>query len=199
MLNWINFFLLIISTVGMTFFYIKSVGPEKLSQKIGPKAYRRSAYYRISANLFQLIIIINYVLYFYLPSPVPFPRFLHQNYSISVVLGLFVLIPSFYILVKGVKDAGRETLFPDKAHSLYRGIYLRIRHPQAIGEVFTWISVALLLNSPFLFLYSIVWFPLFYWFSKAEEKDLILRYGPTYIEYKSQTGMFLPKKRQENK
>jgi len=99
-------------------------------------------------------------------------------------------------MLKGVKDAGREALFPDKEHTLYSGIYQKIRHPQALGEVFIWWSVALILNSPFLFLYSIVWFPIFYWFCKAEEKDLIIRYGESYIDYKKRTGMFFPRRRQ---
>ena len=98
-------------------------------------------------------------------------------------------------MLKGVKDAGREALFPDKEHTLYRGIYENIRHPQALGEVFIWWVAALLLNSPFLYLYSIVWFPIFYWFCKAEENDLIIRYGEPYIEYRNRTGMFLPKKK----
>ena len=196
MLNWINLFLLITSTVGMTVFYIKSVVPAKLAQKIGPKAYRRCAYYRFIANLFQLIIIINYILYYVLPPPIPLPQFLHRNYSISVVLSLCILIPGLYMLIKGVKDAGRETLFPDKDNTLYKGIYLRIRHPQALGEIFTWWSLALFLNSPFLFIFSLFWFPLFYWFSKAEEIDLILRYGNPYIKYKNQTGMFFPKRKE---
>jgi len=100
-------------------------------------------------------------------------------------------------MLKGVKDAGREALFPDKKHTLYGGIYQKIRHPQALGEVFIWWVVALLLNSLFLFIYSIVWFPIFYWFCKAEEKDLKIRYGEPYIEYKKRTGMFFPKKKRE--
>jgi protein-S-isoprenylcysteine O-methyltransferase Ste14 len=30
---------------------------------------------------------------------------------------------------------------------------------------------------------------------KAEEKDLEIRYGEKYIEYKHRTGMFFPKKK----
>ncbi|MHA2326751.1 MAG: methyltransferase family protein [Promethearchaeota archaeon] len=177
----------------MSFFYIKSVYPATLSQKIGVIAYARCAYYRILASIFELIIILNYLIYIFLPIPTFFPQFFIWDYWVSIIIALIILLPSLYILLKGVKNAGREVLFPDKDHTLYTGIYNKIRHPQALGESFLWLSIALILNSPFLFLYSFVWFPLFYGFSKAEEKDLIIRYGESYIEYKKRTGMFFPK------
>ena len=199
MLAWINLIVLIISTVMMAFFYIKSIGPAALEQKIGLTAYARSAYYRITASAFELIVIVNYILYFFLPLPISFPQFFMWDYWISLVISIIILIPSLYIMLIGLKDAGREALYPDKEHTLYEGIYNKIRHPQALGEAFIWWSVSLVLNSPFLFLYSIVWFPLFYWLCKAEEKDLIIRYGEPYNNYRQQTGMFIPKRKKENK
>ncbi|UCD02176.1 MAG: isoprenylcysteine carboxylmethyltransferase family protein [Promethearchaeota archaeon] len=198
MLSWINLIVLLISTALMAFFYIRSVGPAKLEQKIGEIAYKKCGNYRIIASVFEVIVVINYIIYFFLPLPISIPQFFIWEYWISVTLSIVILIPSLYIMLKGVKDAGREALFPDKEHTLYRGIYEKIRHPQALGEVFLWWGVALLLNSPFLFVYSIVWFPLFYWFCKAEEKDLIIRYGKPYIDYKNRVGMFFPKKRKLN-
>ncbi len=195
MISWINFIILIISTLLMANFYIKSVGPAQLEQKIGDKAYIKCGNYRIIASIFEIIAIVNYLLYFFFPLPIPFFRFFLWNYWFSFITSIIILIPCMYVMLRGVKDAGREALFPDKDHTLYKGIYEKIRHPQALGEVFIWFSVALFLNSPFLFLYSIVWIPLFYWFCKAEEKDLEIRYGNPYIEYKNRTGMFFPKKK----
>ncbi len=197
MLNWINLIVLILSTALMVFFYIKSVYPAILSQKIGLKAYARCAYYRIAASFFELVTILNYLFYFFLPLPIFIPQFFIWDYWISILIAFVVLVPSLYILLKGIKDTGRETLFPDKEHALYAGIYGKIRHPQALGETFIWCSVALILNSPFLFLYSVVWFPLFYWFCKAEEKDLLIRFGEQYFDYRNRTGMFFPKRKQK--
>lgn len=193
MLNWINLIILVISTALMAFFYIKSVFPATLAQNIGIKAYARCAYYRITASVFELIIFINYIIYFFFPLPINIPLVFFWNYAISIIIGVIIIIPSLYIMLKGVKDAGREALFPDKKHILYSGIYEKLRHPQALGEVFVWWAFALFLNSPFLFLYSIVWFPLFYWFCRAEEKDLVVRYGGPYLAYRMRTGMFFPK------
>jgi protein-S-isoprenylcysteine O-methyltransferase Ste14 len=197
MIEWINFIILVISTVLMALFYIKSVGPAKLEQKIGEIAYRRCGNYRIIASIFELIIVVDYILYFFFPLPVAIPKLFIWDYWISVIVSFVILVPCLYIMLKGVKDAGREALFPDKKHTLYKGIYQKIRHPQALGEVFIWWAVSLLLNSPFLFLYSIIWFPIFYWFCKAEEKDLVIRFGDSYIEYKMRTGMFFPKRKKK--
>ena len=195
MIEWINLSILSISTIGMAYYYIKSVSPAKLEKKIGEIAYKKCGNYRIIASIFESITIINFILYFFFPLPIILPRYFLWDYWISVVISITILIPCLYIIYVGLKDAGREALFPDKKHTLYAGIYLKIRHPQALGEVFVWWAAALLLNSPFLFLYSIIWFPIFYWFCKAEEKDLELRYGESYSSYKERTGMFFPKKK----
>ena len=179
----------------MALFYLKSVYPATLTQKIGLKAYTRCSYYRITASVFELVVILNYILYFFFPLPIHLQQYFIWDYWFSLTLSFLILIPSLYIMLRGVKDAGREALFPDKEHTLYSGIYEKIRHPQALGEAFIWWSVALILNSPFLFLYSIVWFPLFYWFCRAEEKDLVVRYGTPYMDYKQRTGMFFPKRK----
>jgi protein-S-isoprenylcysteine O-methyltransferase Ste14 len=174
MYNWINLIILVISTALMAFYYIRSVGPAALEKKIGESAYVKCGRYRVI---------------------IPISQFFPWKYWISLIISFVILIPCVYIMLKGVKDAGREALFPDKKHTLYKGIYEKIRHPQAIGEVFLWWAAALLLNSPFLFLYSIVWFPLFYWFCRAEEKDLIKRYGKSYTDYRERVGMFFPRRK----
>ena len=195
MISWLNFFVLVSSTVLMTYFYIKSAGPAKLEKRIGENAYQKCGKYRMIASVLEMIALFNYFIYFYFPLPIPITQYFPWNYWISVLVACVIIGPCMYIMLKGVKDAGSEALIPDKSHTLYGGIYNKIRHPQAFGEVFLWWVIALFLNSPFLFLYSIVWFPLFYWYCIAEEKDLVLRYGEPYLEYKKRVGMFIPKKK----
>ena len=43
----------------------------------------------------------------------------------------------------------------------------------------------------------IIWFPIFFWYCKAEENDLEIRYGEKYLNYKKRTGMFFPKRRRK--
>ena len=80
-----------------------------------------------------------------------------------------------------------------KEHTLFGGIYERIRHPQAAGEMPFWWVIAFLLNSPFLVLYSFVWIPIFLVMCWAEERDLVIRYGQGYRDYQKRTGFLVPR------
>jgi protein-S-isoprenylcysteine O-methyltransferase Ste14 len=139
--------------------------------------------------------MIGYVVYFFYPLPVPMPRVFPIPYMLAASIAILVLIPCGYLMYRGTKDAGEETATPKKEHTLYGGIYETIRHPQMLGEVWMGLIFALFLNSPFLVLYSFLYFPFFYWAAVAEERDLVIRYGQPYIEYRDRTGMFLPKRR----
>ena len=85
-------------------------------------------------------------------------------------------------------------MVPKPEHTMYGGIYDKIRHPQALGELPFWWVVAFLLHSPFLALYSFAWVPTFVLMCLAEERDLVIRYGQAYDEYRQRTGFFLPKR-----
>lgn len=77
---------------------------------------------------------------------------------------------------------------------MYAGIYTRLRHPQAVGEVFLFPVMALLLHSPFLTLFSLIYFPIFILLCYAEEQDLLLRYGDAFAGYCQDVGAFWPRK-----
>lgn len=193
MIEWFNFAILIVSVLFCTIYYIKSVQPAALEKMIGKIAYKKCTKYRIVSSIFMFVIIINHFIYFYYPLPINLPRYFPWDYWISVIIAITILIPSILLMLKGVHDAGKETIRPTKEQALHEGIYEKIRHPQAIGELGTWWIVPLLLNSPFLSLFSLAMIPIFYLFCVFEEKDLEIRYGRAYIEYRKRTGMFIPK------
>lgn len=196
MIAWINFIVLIISGLVMHIFYLMSVRPAALERRIGPKAYKRCAFYRKIISVFMAFIPINYIVYHWYPLPIdPFPITFSWPYWVSVVIALLIGIPSGYLMWRSMKDAGDEALTPDKSHTMYGGIYQKIRHPMALGEMPLWWVFAFLVHSPFLVLFSFVWVPVWYWWCVAEEKDLLLRYGDDYAKYQQETGMFIPKRR----
>lgn len=98
-------------------------------------------------------------------------------------------------MIRGTKDAGEETMKPKREHTMYGGIYKRIRHPQAVGEFPLWWMIAFLVHSPFLVIFSFVYVPVWYYLCVAEERDLLIRYGEAYEEYRAKTGFWFPKKR----
>ncbi len=194
LIPWINIGVLILATIMMFYFYLQSARPAQLERKIGPEAYRKSGRFRIIASIFELIAIASYIVYYFYPLPISLPQTFPWPYTISVFAAVVIGIPSAYIMLRGVLDAGEEAMLPRKHHKLYGGIYKKIRHPQAMGELPLWWVLSLLLNSPFLALYSIVWIPIFITMCLAEEKDLLIRYGQKYADYQKRTGFIIPKR-----
>jgi protein-S-isoprenylcysteine O-methyltransferase Ste14 len=193
MIAWINFVVLIAMTLLTVVFYVKSVGPAALEQRIGPVAYKMCAHYRLVAMFAMTLAMGNYVVYYFYPLPLPLPLTFPWPWGVSVVIGVLIAIPSGYLLARGMRDAGEETMAPKKEHGLYGGIYEKIRHPQA-WEAVLWFTVAFLLNSPFLALYSFLWLIVEYVMVMAEERDLVIRFGQAYVDYRQQTGAFLPRR-----
>jgi protein-S-isoprenylcysteine O-methyltransferase Ste14 len=190
---WINFAVMIISSILFVWLYIISVSPAALEKKIGPSAYKRCGVYRSISMVFMFVVLANYILYNYYPIPglpqyLPWPRWIST--AIAVILG----IPTTFLVFKGMFDAGKEMAFPQKDGEMYGGIYKKIRHPQAWEAVY-WFVIAFALHSPFLVLISILWLPVEYWMMRAEEKDLILRFGQAYEKYIEEVGMFWPKRK----
>jgi protein-S-isoprenylcysteine O-methyltransferase Ste14 len=194
LIPWINFGVMAISTILMFYFYVRSASPAQLEKKIGPEAYQKCGRYRITASFFELVVIAGYVIYYFYPLPLSIPQTFPWSYWISVIVAVIIGVPSAYVMYRGVSDAGEAGLIPKKNQKMFGGIYQKIRHPQAMGELPLWWVGSLLLNSPFLALYSIVMIPIFVTMAKAEEKDLLIRYGKKYADYKARTGFIIPKR-----
>lgn len=199
MIAWINFGVLIISSFLFTAFYVKSVSPATLEKRIGGLAYQRCGTYRIISSSFMLVASADYVLYYWFPLPVPLPKTFPWPWWVSAVIAAAIAIPSLYLMLRGVKDAGEETIRPRRDQGMYRGIYERIRHPQAVGEFPLWWVLAFLVHSPFLMLFSFLYIPVWYYMCIAEEKDLLIRYGTAYEEYRQRVGFWIPKRDHRHK
>jgi protein-S-isoprenylcysteine O-methyltransferase Ste14 len=71
---------------------------------------------------------------YWFPLPLPLPRTFPWSWRVSALIAVLIAIPALYLMLRGVKDAGEETMRPKREHVMYGGIYTRIRHPQAVGE-----------------------------------------------------------------
>jgi protein-S-isoprenylcysteine O-methyltransferase Ste14 len=194
MIAWINVAVLLLSTALTLYFYVESARPAALEREIGPAAYARCTRYRFLSGAFMGLASVNYVLYYFYPLPLPLPHTFAWPWWISALIAALIAVPAGYLWVRGMLDAGEETMIVKKEHAMYGGIYEHIRHPQAAGELPFWWVMAFLLHSPFLVLYSFVWVPVFVLMCLAEERDLVLRYGEAYEVYRERTGFLLPKR-----
>ena len=195
MIAWGNFAVLLFSTLLFLLFYVRSVSSVGREKVVGPQAYRMCYYDRLVSGLFELIITVNFVLYHFFPLPVPLPVNFPWPWWVSLVIAALIGVPASLLMGIGLRDAGEEALRPKKEHSMYAGIYKRLRHPQAVGEAFLFPVMAIFLHSPSLTLSSLIYFPIFILLCYAEEQDLLLRYGDRYAEYCKYTGAFWPKRR----
>jgi protein-S-isoprenylcysteine O-methyltransferase Ste14 len=194
MIPWVNFAVLIFASLIFLYYYVLSVSPATREKVLGLDAYSSCGRDRIVAGVFETIAAINYVIYRFYPLETPLPETFPWPWSISAAAAALIGIPATTLMFLGIRDAGEEAIRPKKQHEMYGGIYTRIRHPQAAGEVFLWLVIALLLNSPFLAAFSLVYFPIFLLMCFAEEQDLLWRYGDAYAEYVMRTGAFWPRK-----
>jgi len=197
LIAWLNLAVLIASTVLFLVFYVRSVSPARLEKRLGERAYARCAIDRMVSAALMTLATVNYIVYFFYPLPIGIARTFPWSWWGSALIAAAIAVPSGYLWWQGMRDAGEETLVPKKEHTLYGGIYGRMRHPQAVGEMpFFWVF-AFSLHSPLLVLLSFGWVPIFLIASFAEERDLILRYGTEYEAYRQRTGFLFPRCRRK--
>jgi protein-S-isoprenylcysteine O-methyltransferase Ste14 len=184
----------------MSYLYVLSIQPVKRSKKFGEKAWIDCKKYRSMGGLFELISLINLVLWIWFPLPIIDKWIISHNIWLGIIIAISIMIPCSIILGMGLKAAGSETLSPSKDTLMYGGIYNFIRHPQTLGEFPMFVAISFALNSWFLVLISsifiISYIPIMMHY---EEKDLIRRFGEDYIEYKENTGALFPKLKKKNK
>jgi protein-S-isoprenylcysteine O-methyltransferase Ste14 len=205
----LNVLSLAVSSVAFYIYYLKSVRPAALEQTmIGPAgdAYERCAGYRLQSGVYMTVASINYLLYYFFPLgngddddddgvlPLWLPRQFPWSHGVSLLLAGCIGIPCGYLLWRGMKDAGEETMTPKREHNttLYGGIYQYIRHPQGVGEMPLWWVMALACHSPFLTCWSCLYVPVWIHMCLAEEEDLVLRHGAPYQAYRKEVGAFFP-------
>lgn len=192
----INFSVFIISCLIMSYVYTLSIQPVKRAEKYGDKAWRDCKKFRSIGGFFELISVINFILWIWFPLPLVDTCIISSNIWIGIIIAICITVPCCTIMYLGIKAAGSETLSPSKYTEMYGGIYSHIRHPQTLGEFPLFIAISFAINSWFLVIFSaifiIIYIPIMIHY---EEKDLIRRFGGKYREYQKNTGAIFPKLR----
>jgi protein-S-isoprenylcysteine O-methyltransferase Ste14 len=189
----INFVLLLLSIFLFSYLYVLSIQPVKREQQKGDQAWKECMILRLIAGFFELIIVINLILWIWFPVSILNWK-LHTNFTLGIVIGILISIPCLVVLFKAMRDAGKESLQPSQETQMYGGIYNYIRHPQSLGEFPLFIAITFMVNSWFLIIlmsvFIIIYVPIMIYY---EEKDLIRRYGEQYRQYQKKTGVLFPK------
>ena len=126
MIEWLNFIVLLVIFLFLSmWFYVKSVGPAALEQKIGEGAYEKCAQYRKVSGLLLYIGMIGYIVYFFYPLPVPLPRVFPIPYVITASIAILILTPCGYLMYRGTK---KPQLQRKNIHSTVASIILSDTH-----------------------------------------------------------------------
>jgi protein-S-isoprenylcysteine O-methyltransferase Ste14 len=180
--------------MGMGYPYLLSIQPVKRAEKHGEKAWADCKKLRSIGGFFELISVINLIIWIWFPLPVVETWIISSNIWIGIIIAICISIPCLVIMALGVKVAGSETLSPTRETEMYGGIYKYIRHPQTLGEFPTFVALSFAFNSWFLVIVSaafiILYTPIMIHY---EEEDLIRRFGDKYQEYQKKTGAIFPK------
>lgn len=188
-INFISYFIMSFVSVH---FYVKSVSPAQLERVLGESAYAHCGKLRVWAIVFMTIAFINFITCRFLPVTRCLPVVFAWPRWVSWFAAALLAVPSLTLVAIGWRDAGSEAAVPDNKNPMYGGIYRYIRHPQAY-EALLWPAAALALHSPFLLAISLPWLLLELIMVMAEEFDLALRFGESYLSYREKTGPFFPK------
>jgi protein-S-isoprenylcysteine O-methyltransferase Ste14 len=178
----------------MLFAYLTtiSVMPVTLEESRGEKAWEECARLRTVSFVFAGIMILNTVLWVWFPVP-ELGWVISSNPLFGIMVGVIIGVPCIIIMSIALRDAGKEMHAPQKGIQLHGGIYRKMRHPGAVGEMPLYVVVALSVNSLFLTVWMtafiLIFTPIHIYY---EEKDLMKRFGEVYAEYKRKTPAVFP-------
>lgn len=199
-MNYRLYILMIVCGIIGSYLYIYSSMPETLSRKKGVSAYEKCKKYRSLASLPLCFGFLYYFCYnqemlqieFEPWLPIYFPRPFMPFVSWAIALAF--LVPGLFFFLKGRKQLGIESDNPKQYHRIVdTGVYKYIRHPQLLGEICFWYFISFFWASPLLVLTTtFFWLPCYLLWCYFEEKDLVLRLGKEYIDYKKRTKFIIP-------
>ena len=174
MIAWINFVVLLVATLLVLYLELKSAEPAALEKQIGAIAYNRCTRYRLLASGLMALAGINYILYFLYPLPIALPRTFPWSWWVSAGIAAAFSLFSASLWWREMSAAAEES---DWISGKSDGdVYDRNQHPHLASELPFWWSIAFLLHSPFLVLFSLVWAIGLELASRAETRGLLLRY-----------------------
>ncbi len=134
---------------------------------------------------------------------IPGPEILHYwGYNVLPVLGWVLIAVGLLLFLRTLHTFGVDYLimlyvyFPEESHLVDHKIYNILRHPAYAAAQGIAFGLALL-NGNWLALACALIFALglWGWVRLVEEKELIERFGPSYIEYRRRVPAFWPRRR----
>jgi protein-S-isoprenylcysteine O-methyltransferase Ste14 len=127
------------------------------------------------------------------------PWFFLESETWIVIIGFILLLVGFPMIyhtlrMLSVHRALGEEIYQEKTQSqlITTGIYAYTRNPLYLSSTILFIGWSLLTRfTPFVFI-TLLFIILFVRVAKWEEKELLERFGPEYLEYKQRVAFMIP-------
>ncbi|MHA1967333.1 MAG: methyltransferase family protein [Candidatus Hodarchaeales archaeon] len=121
---------------------------------------------------------------------IPFP--MEISLAFLLTSGFFIMITTFYLALRGL--GAPFALIANSKYLVSDWLYARTRNPMVLAIILFLLSLGLFFQSTWfiMWVFTLV-LPAWIFFLKCyEEKELEIRFGDTYREYKTRTPILLP-------
>lgn len=116
-----------------------------------------------------------------------------------ILIGLYFLIAGILLYRKGVLSLGIDrvlfvyTIFQERGKQIQSKLYQFLRHPLYAAMIHVSVGLALMAGKVDGSWCALIFILKLILWSKIEEKELITRFGTSYLEYKKDVPAFIPK------
>lgn len=118
---------------------------------------------------------------------------------LRILLGIYLMVVGFLLEFRGVKALGIDqvvlvyTVFPERARHVQSELYQFLRHPLYAALSHVALGIAVLSGTLPGLLCALVFVTKLWIWSKIEEKELVEKFGESYLEYRKKVPAFIPK------
>jgi protein-S-isoprenylcysteine O-methyltransferase Ste14 len=114
-----------------------------------------------------------------------------------IVLGFLLIGAEVYLFARVERELGSRRLvghaeLTGTGELFGGGLYANVRHPRYTGMFSAVLGAALLVGTPRLWAVLAVWLVFALFVIRLEERELTIRFGASYVEYRKRVPAFLP-------
>ncbi|MCL5408439.1 MAG: hypothetical protein M1135_00205 [Candidatus Omnitrophica bacterium] len=153
-------------------------------------------FFLVSLGVIWEWIIIPIFFFLYLPKGKNLSFIFPHNEIVNFILGIIFLIPGFFFTITSfIALHQRGTMLPNfpPENLIINGVYKYCRNPMYLGYSFLFVGSAFLLKDiSYLFISIGIILFIFLYAKLYEEKELILRFGESYLNYKKSVPFIFP-------
>lgn len=180
---------------------------ERYLTRYGDRAYQQFFYHYVVPVFFPCMIAFLMILAVgnsqFVPRLYPYEHVLYRTLSpwwVFVLVGVLLLTFSAWAMRKSINGGfDRDTelflyiMHPEKSFPVQGGMYQYVRHAHYAEGIWMGIGAAFLAQNWMGFLMAFLFVLPYYGIARAEDKELIRRYGASFEAYVKSKPMFYPR------